>query len=193
MEEKLKNLLKALKVNETTISTIMGGVVVLIVAILMFNYFKSINQDNKGLITEPTKIIEVIEGEKPEYLPDTYKVVKGDNLWSIAEKFYKSGYNFVDIAEANSLTNAGYIEVDQELIIPQTAVKKITVDDEASLVSITIESDSYTTVAGDYLWDIAVRAYGDGYAWIQIYEANKELIGPNPSMLYKNLTLSLPR
>jgi len=192
MEEKLKNLLKALKVNETTISTIMGGVVVLIVAVLMFNYFKSINQEGEGVITEPAKIIEVTEGEKPDHLPDTYKVEKGDHLWSIAEKFYKSGYNFVDIAKANSLTNPSYIEVGQELIIPQVAVRKITVENETATID-TIGSDTYTTVAGDHLWSIAVRAYGDGYAWVKIYEANKDLIGPNPGLLLKGVTLSLPR
>lgn len=193
MEEKLKNLLKTLKVNETTISTIMGGVVVVIVAVLMFNYFKSINTDNEGMITEPAKVIEVTEGEKPDHLPDTYKVEKGDHLWSIAEKFYKSGYNFVDIVEANSLVNPGYIEVDQELVIPQVAVKKLTVvEDEVALTN-TIEADTYTTVAGDYLWDIAVRAYGDGFAWVNIYQANQDLIGLNPSLLYKGITLKLPR
>lgn len=191
MEEKLKNLLKALKINETTISTLMGGVVVLIVAILMFNYFKSIDTDKQGTLTESVKIIDVTEGEKPDHLPDTYKVEKGDNLWSIAEKFYKSGYNFVDIAEANSLTNAGLIEIDQELVIPQVAVRKLTVE-ETVLVN-TIESDTYTTVAGDYLWDIAVRAYGDGFAWVSIYQMNKELIGSNPNILLKGVTLSLPR
>lgn len=191
MEEKLKNLLKALKINETTISTLMGGVVVLIVAILMFNYFKSIDTDKQGILTESVKIIDVTEGEKPDHLPDTYKVEKGDNLWSIAEKFYKSGYNFVDIAEANSLTNAGLIEIDQELVIPQVAVRKLTVE-ETTLVN-TIESDTYTTVAGDYLWDIAVRAYGDGFAWVSIYQMNKELIGSNPNILLKGVTLSLPR
>jgi nucleoid-associated protein YgaU len=190
MEKKLKNLLKALKINETTISTLMGGVVVVIVAVLMFNYFKSIDND-KGTLTDPVKIIEVTEGEKPDHLPDTYIVEKGDHLWSIAERFYKSGYNFVDIAEANLITDPGLIEVGQELVIPQVAVRKITVED-TTLVN-TIESDSYTTVAGDYLWDIAVRAYGDGFAWVSIYQANKELIGPNPSMLYKGITLSLPR
>ena len=190
MEEKLKNLLKALRVNETTISTIMGGVVVLIVAILMFNYFKSINKD-QGVITETAKVIEVTEGEKPDHLPDTYKVVKGDHLWGIAEKFYKSGYNFVDIAKANSITDPNSIEVGQDLVIPQVAVKKITVE-EASLVN-TIETSTYTTVAGDYLWDIAVRAYGEGYAWTQIYEANKALIGTNPGILLKGVTLNLPR
>lgn len=189
MEEKLKNLLKALKINETAISTVMGGVVVLIVAVLMFNYFKSINQDTNGVITEPAKVIEVTEGEKPENLPDTYKVEKGDHLWGIAEKFYKSGYNFVDIAEANAITRPDYLEVGQELTIPQVAVKKITVEKTV----VTIEGNSYTTVAGDHLWSIAVRAYGDGYAWTKIYETNKEVIGANPGVLYKGVTLTLPR
>jgi nucleoid-associated protein YgaU len=192
MEEKLKSLLKAIKINETTISTLMGGVVVVIVAILMFNYFRSIGKESEGMIAEPAKIIEVTEGETPEHLPDTYKVEKGDHLWMIAEKFYKSGYNFVDIVEANSITDPSYIEVGQELVIPQVMVKKITVE-SAEISTSTIEAETYTTVAGDYLWDIAVRAYGDGYSWLKIYEANKEIVGTDPGLLLKDVTLTLPR
>ncbi len=192
MEKKLKNLLKTFKMNENTVSTIMGGVVVVIVAILMFNYFKSLNQDSDGLITEPSQTVQVTEGEKPEYLPDTYKVQKGDHLWGIAEKFYKSGYNFVDIAKENNIVDVNNIEVGQELKIPQVAVKKITLEESAVDLAV-INTDNYTTVAGDYLWDIAVRAYNDGYAWTRIYEANKEVIGSNPSVLYKGIVLTIPK
>ena len=177
------------------ISTIMGGVVILVVGTLMINYFKSINRANQDLSSgENIEATQIIEGEKPENLPVTYIVEEGDNLWSVAEEFYKSGYNFVDIVAANQITDANKIEVGTELTIPQVEVRKITViEQEVTEAVITIESDSYTTVAGDHLWGIAVRAYGDGYAWTQIYEANKEAIGANPGLIAKGMILSIPR
>ena len=52
-------------------------------------------------------------------LPTTHVVVSGESLWSIAEKYYKSGYNWVTISLANVLQNPDYIEVDQIPTIPK--------------------------------------------------------------------------
>lgn len=199
MEQKLKKVLKSLKVNEGLISTIMGGVVVVVMAAMIFNYFKSINKN--GLIADQAAQ-ESAEEQLSKDLPTTYKVKKGDDLWKISERFYNSGYNFVDIAVANKLANASLIEVDQELVIPRVEPKKATVVvatekkeavTEVANEKTSIEGDKYTTVKGDYLWNIAVRAYGDGYAWTKIYTANKAKIGVNPSVLFTGIELVLPR
>lgn len=195
MEKKLKEILKTLKINESVISTIMGGVVIVVVGALMINYFKSINSLDQDLSSgENTEVTQIVEGEKPENLPITYIVKKGDNLWNISENFYKSGYNFTDIVIANQITDANEIEIGTELTIPQVEVRKITVtEQELTKTVITIEGDSYTTVEGDHLWGIAIKAYGDGYAWTRIYEANKEAIGVNPGLIAKGMILSIPR
>ena len=193
MENKLKRILKTLKINESLISTIMGGVVIVVVGVLMINYFKSINRVEDIGSGEEISNIQIVEGEKPDNLPITYIVEKGDNLWRIAEEFYKSGYNFVDIVAANQIADANQIEVGTELTIPQVEVRKLTVSTEINKAVITIEGDSYTTVINDSLWNIAVRAYGDGYAWTKIYEANKTDIGINPSLIAKGMILAIPR
>lgn len=194
MEKKLKEILKTLKINESLISTIMGGVVIVVVGTLMINYFKSINKMEEIGSGADTELTQIVEGEKPGNLPVTYIVERGDNLWGIAEKFYKSGYNFVDIVSANQIIDANEIEIGTELTIPQVEVRKITVaEQELDEAVITIDGDSYTTVEGDHLWSIAVRAYGDGYAWTQIYEANHEAIGVNPGLIAKGMILSIPR
>lgn len=47
-----------------------------------------------------------------------YVVKAGDNLWSISEKEYGTGYNWSLIAKANNLNNPGEIEKGQKLTIP---------------------------------------------------------------------------
>lgn len=200
MEKKLKSLLKTLKINENLISTVMGGVVVIVMAAMIFNYFKTFNKN--GQITDESAVNLSEEEILSKELPTTYKVVKGDDLWHISERFYNSGYNYVDIAKANKLANASLIETDQELVIPKVEAKKATVvkaetkktiETKTQTAKISIEGGKYTTVKGDHLWSIAVRAYGDGYKWTAVYKANKAKIGNNPSRLFTGIELALPR
>lgn len=204
MEKQLKKMLKGMKLNEDTISTILGAVVLVVIGALIFNYFNTNRPpqiSDTGLTVTPTpapqdqkpedvKLVEENGKMVPAGLPTTYKVVKGDHLWAIAEKFYKSGYNWTDIAAANKITKANYIEVGQELTIPKVEAKAATY---ISTTLETIDGTSYTTVKGDSLWNIAVRAYGDGFAWTRIYEANKAVIGTNPGLIEADVVLALPR
>lgn len=203
MEKKLKKILKQLRLNEDTISMFLGFVVLVVVGLLVYNYFTSMN---KGQISyeapqtelTPTpgevKLVEENGKQYPQGLPSTYKVQKGEHLWQIAEKFYSSGYNWVDIATANNLKNANRIEIGQELTIPKVEVKKVTTPIAIKPVTPdSIEGSQYTTTAGDHLWGIAIRAYGDGYAWTKIYSANQEAIGTNPNLLEKGVALTIPR
>jgi nucleoid-associated protein YgaU len=118
----------------------------------------------------------------------TYKVVAGDNLWKIAEKYYNSGYNWVDIANANDLKNPNMLTVNEELSIPDVEPKQptIAVAGETNAIS----GATYTVVKGDNLWNIALRAYGDGFKWGDIAQEN-EL--ENPRIIYPGSILRLPR
>lgn len=53
-----------------------------------------------------------------------------------------------------------------------------------------ISGNTYVIQEGDDLWDIAVRAYGDGYKWTEIAAANNL---ENPDIIHVNNTLKLPR
>lgn len=44
----------------------------------------------------------------------------------------------------------------------------------------------------DYLFLIAERAYGDGNRFMEIYEANRDLIGPDPTVLVPGLRIRIP-
>jgi len=205
MEEQLKRGLKSLKLNESMISTILGGVIVLVIGIMVFNYFSSLQEEGEvtgealvEVSPEPgePEIVEENGKKVPQGLPITYKVKAGDDLWSIAEQYYNSGYNWVDIAAENNLVNANLIDEGQELSLPKVEVKQATVQKDAELMMAEeerIDGEGYTTQTGDYLWDVAVRAYGDGYQWGRIYEANKEVVGPNPSLIEKGMELVIPR
>jgi len=54
------------------------------------------------------------------------------------------------------------------------------------------KEDYYLVKKGDCLWSIAENELGDGMYWGGIYEANQELIGEDPDLLYIGIKLQLP-
>ena len=180
MKFDLKKLLKTIKLNEENISMVLGAIILVIVGILVVNYFKD---RNGGTITdESTKVAAINE----------HVVTKGETLWSIAENSYGSGYNWVDVKKANNLTTEN-IEIGQKLIIPndiKSMQPTTTQKAQTVLKAGPIATETYTVVKGDSLWNIAVRAYGDGFKWTEIAKANKLV---NPGLIYAGNVLILPR
>ena len=179
---KLKDILKSLKLNESTISMLLGAVVILVVGVLVINYFNKGGENTNipGSATETTPSPTAQKGS-------THTVVRGESLWTIAEDAYGSGYNWIDIASVNDLTDPGNIETGQKLEIPVVESKTRTLSTKQA---ISIEEDRYTVVKGDSLWDIAVRAYGDGYNWVEIAAVNNL---DNPNLIHTGNTLTIPR
>ena len=202
----IKNILKFFKLNENTISTLMGAVVIVVIAGLIFNYFRTANLKTwQGVLLneQETATTDKIEDGSSDKLIATYKVIKGDDLWHISEKYYKSGYNYVDIMNENKISGKGVITAGMELRIPKVEPRKITVlelkkeialSDKGDVVksnSSAIEVGEYMTQAGDSYWKIAVRAYGDGYKWTKIYWANKRLFA-DPDMIFTGVKITIP-
>lgn len=52
-----------------------------------------------------------------------------------------------------------------------------------------ISGKSYKIVEGDNLWDISIRAFGDGYRWVEIARLNNL---SNPDLIFPGTTLNLP-
>ncbi len=196
MEKALKNWLKNLKLNESTISMVLGALVVVVVGILIYNYFTSIGKQPGGDLGQlaGNGEVELIEEEGqmvPKGLPTTHTVAAGEHLWQIAEKYYTSGYNWVDIASANKLVNPNRILVGQVLEIPKAAVKQVT-QKTGGVAAAVISGNSYTVQKGDNLWKIAVQAYQDGYKWPEVARANADKIA-DPDEIEVGMVLTLPR
>lgn len=184
MDFDLKKFLKALRLNESSISMVLGVLVVVVVGILIVNYFK--DKKSQTLPEAVTTTSQAVIGK-------THTVVKGETLWSIAEDAYGSGYNWADIKAGNNLKTE-IIEVGQKLNIPNVAAKKPTSTTKVAITkpsaTTSIATSSYTVVKGDNLWSVAVRAYGDGYKWVGIAKANKLV---NPGLIHSGNVLTLPR
>ena len=183
MDKKIKQLLKTIKLNESMLSMMFGVVTVLLIGVLIVRMYSANKPaeitpeaDKTEMMTEKVGdvVVEKMEdGTKvPAELPEKVTVEKGQHLWAIATKYYGSGYNYVDIASANNLSNASALEVGQELVLPKVAIKEIGVRTVVVESNNKIEGDTYTVVKGDHLWSIAVRAYGDGYKWVEIAKNN---------------------
>ncbi|HUD45100.1 MAG TPA: LysM peptidoglycan-binding domain-containing protein [Patescibacteria group bacterium] len=137
----------------------------------------------------------------------TYTVKAGDDLWDIASAQYGSGYNWVDIAQANNLNNPGQIYSGNVLKLPTVTEKipaaQVVVNNPTNAppaqaqsgqttqnVGAAITGNSYVVQKGDCLWNIAVRAYNDGYQWTKIAQANNLA---NPDMIFSGNVFIIPR
>lgn len=136
----------------------------------------------------PTKAV----AQAPTQAGKTYSVQEGESLWSIAEKTYKDGYKWVEIAKANNLANPNAIEKEQKLQLPQIDTKAVAQDTgkNTEMNAPNNLPKTYTVMKGDDLWDIAVKMYNDGYKWTEIAKANKLT---NPNTIHSGNVLTIPR
>lgn len=197
----LKNSLKALKMNESAISMVLGALVIVVVGVLLLNYFGG--DESVERIGDGSTVDE-------DALPAQYVVESGDDLWNISEKFYGTGYNWVDIATENQIADPGLITEGQVLSIPDVTPKSIgvqleeeTPDPTPTVLAEETEreteqvveqertvGETYTVARGDSLWKIAESVYGDGYRWVDIARAN-DLV--NPDIIHAGNVFVLPR
>ncbi len=194
---------------ESYTSLILGILVVVITSILLLSIVR--NKAGTPLQqTSSTKTERTITETKLDSSKKTYTVKEGDSLWNIAMAEYRDGYKWTEIAKANNLANPGVINVGNELIIPRVERTALATTQVAGEVAPTptakaidttaqtrstqvigkITGSSYTVQRGDYLWEIAVRAYGDGYKWTNIAKANGLT---NPDLIFSGNILKLPR
>lgn len=197
---------------------VLGALVIVIVGILVVNYFKDRQGSTLPEALQTTNPVASLKAEAGK----SHTVKTGETLWSIAQDAYGSGYNWVDIYKENKLTKES-LEAGQVLAIPQVTPKTTTIAKASALpvstpaltavptgtpIATTVASASpsasptttvstsnqngagnYTVAKGDSLWKIAVAQYGNGYKWVEIAKANKLV---NPNVIHPGNVLVLP-
>ena len=176
------------KLADSYTSLIMGAIVVLAAGILFISLAKGNRNIQTSSISEEPKIGE----EKSQNLKTSsiYTINQGDDLWTISEKVYNDGYKWSEIAKENNLENPGLIYEGNKLIIPTAAPTTVQKESVSIIQNNSITENTYIIRAGDNLWDIAVRAYGDGFRWPDIAKANNL---ENPSLIFSDNVLTIPR
>lgn len=178
------------KVRENYLSVALGVLVFLVIITLIFRS----GDAQKG---------EEMKKEAREMKRKTYVVKPGDSVSSIARDQLGSMERAEEIVEANKIENPNTIEIGTELVLPEGEIdmtddvkmveeKTPSVNGDGAMSDKTtaITGDTYTVIKGDHLWDIAVRAYGDGNKYTMIIEANKLR---NPDRIEAGTVLKLPR
>lgn len=192
-------------------SLIYGIITVVVLFVVIVLGIRTISQNQQGDINEGAEVTQ-------EQTGDTYTVVEGDTLWSIAETQYGDGFKWTEIAKANNIPTNGAIEKGAKLKLPAiaqispaqtaapTAMQPTVTAQPSQPVSIMaptavpqptitstqpkITGGSYKVVEGDTLWDISIRAYGDGYRWVELARVNNLV---NPDLIFVGTNLRLPR
>jgi nucleoid-associated protein YgaU len=129
--------------------------------------------------------------------PRRYTIKNGDTFWSIARVEYGNAAYFGHIQRANPGIDPGRIKPGDSIVLPDKneVIAALTVTTKqpsaADLVAID-PTKQYRVQKGDNLSSIAKKLYGRFDKWAQIYELNKELIGPNPAALRLDMILALP-
>lgn len=182
---------KYIKSSEELVSMLLGLAIVVVIVSLLFNFV----QRRKGTVeipgaTDITLSENAIKEKQQE--ENVYIIEKGDSLWKIAEKKYNDGYAWTKIAKENNLKNASVLSVGQKLKMPVVESKITAAITKTTETTNKIDSGIYKVVRNDSLWKIAVRAYGDGYKWNNIYQENKTIIR-NPNLLEIGMTLKIPK
>jgi len=182
----MKNVIqRSIKSPDAVLSMIIGLAVILAIGFAIINGIKTAN------VNKQEELKKQEEAKKQTILPTVHTTVEGENLWVISEKYYKTGYNWVDIRDANMLENPDYITVDQKLTIPDVKPRfpegNITATAASTLAP---KHTTYTILEGDTLWDISMKEYETNNRWPDISSANKL---PNPDLIYPDTILQLPK
>jgi len=192
----LKKILKTIKLHEQEISTFFGILILIIAGAFVIKYINNLrNQSSVSQTATSTQNQNKV-----------HTVTKGETLWSISQQYFSDGNQWEKIAEVNKITNPNQIEVGQNIVIPENLTPTTTPTEEpsstptstsipqltpsAAMTDNAITGTSYTVTKGDNLWKIAIRAYDNGFKWVEIAKANHL---HNPSLIHSGNVFIIPR
>lgn len=115
----------------------------------------------------------------------TIPVKRLDTLWEIAERALGNGDRWPEIAALNegrvmndgtTFTSADQIQPGWELVIPDLSAP----------------ADQVVVQQGESLSEIAQERTGDADRWVALYDANRDVVGDDPDLIYPGQVLVLP-
>lgn len=168
-------------------SLILGAIIVIILGLLVANFFSKRNQLQQ----------EINGGEKTqisqeEAIPSAgseYTIRENDSLSKISEAAYGSQEFWIAIAATNNIKTPNIINKGEKLKLPAKAdLGKKDVAEASSTPT------SYDVVKGDTFFTIAQKVYGDGSKWTKLFAANgsRRLPNGNP-LVFAETTITVPR
>ena len=116
----------------------------------------------------------------PQAVGIRHTVERGDDLWSLAERFYGEGREWRKIAAANP----GVLTGGPDRLVPGWRLLIPDVEHSPAGRTVVVET-------GDTLSSIADRLWSDADRWPEVYEANRFQLD-DPDELPVGLTLVLP-
>jgi LysM repeat protein len=147
---------------------------------------------NSPAPTAPTKKVATAKAKTSSYT--VYTVEAGDTLTAIAGTWFKDTSKWKEIVAVNPGLSASNLKVGQKINLPAksgSSSTKVASATKSSAPTLTAENQHVVT-AGETLASISDKAYGNRTNWKKIYEANKSVIGSNPSTLKVGMKLTIP-
>jgi len=138
----------------------------------------------------PTPAEPAAEAKAKAELP-RIAIDKGDTMWGLAETHLGDGFRWQEIADLNKgrvmtdgrvFNNPRKIEVGWELLLP---------GDATNLPGKSPVTE-HTVAPTETLSGIALETTGDAGNWTALYEANKDVIGSDPNLIFPGQVIDLP-
>lgn len=138
------------------------------------------------------------DGLSDELAEEIYQMSISDELadWSnsISAEYYNIMARRPELADRLSEVASKAVQ----WVVSETLMEKDLWDylfgEENGILAASLDGEEdpiYIVQKGDCLWSIAERELGDGKYWVKLYEANRDVIGENPDLLWEGMELGL--
>jgi nucleoid-associated protein YgaU len=140
---------------------------------------------------------ERLTSQAPRESGRTHVVASGETFVSIARAVYGDGRYYQALIDANPSVDPNKLKPGISIQLPpdsqvKQSRKSSKSSSAASSSSSATDGKTYTVQNGDSLYKIAKKLYGSGEKSDELYEANKQTIGPDSTRLKIGMILTLP-
>lgn len=204
----LRTKLSEFKIDQSAVSLALGAIVVVVIGVLVFNYFSKLNRPINPIPINTPETSSLKSNNSN--IPAKHTVEAGETLGTIAEKYYGTSELWTKLCEANSdilKKNCDLLEPGVELtILPKdvaansasplplpspkavSATLSPTIMPSTGIASAASQVDTYTIVRGDTLCGILTRFSGSCTNVENIARCNNIA---NPNLIHADNILKL--